>query len=36
MLVSEHGRTQWVHTGSLTEASTQELLSIIDANKVIE
>lgn len=36
MLVAEHGRTRWVHAGSLNEASTQELLNIINGNTVIE
>ena len=36
MLIAEHGRTRWVHAGSLTEASTQELLSIISAKTVSE
>ena len=36
MLIAEHGRTRWVHAGSLSEASTQELLSIISANAVSE
>jgi hypothetical protein len=36
MLIAEHGRTRWVHTGSLSEAGTQELLSIISANTVSE
>lgn len=36
MLVSEHGRTRWVHAGSLNEDSTQELLNIINGNTVIE
>ncbi len=34
MLISEKGRIQWVHTGSLTDASTQELLSIIEGKTV--
>lgn len=32
MLISEHGRTRWVNEGSLNEAGTQELLSIINTN----
>jgi peroxiredoxin len=36
MLIAEHGRTRWVHAGSLNEASTQELLTIIRANTVGE
>jgi peroxiredoxin len=34
MLISEQGRIQWVQTGSLTDASTQELLSIIEGKTV--
>lgn len=34
MLVSEHGRTQWVRVGALSETSTQELFSIIDGETV--
>lgn len=36
MLVSEHGRTQWVRVGALSETSTQELFSIIDGETVIQ
>ena len=36
MLVSEHGRTQWVNAGSLSDASAQELLSIINGDTAIE
>ena len=36
MLVSEHGRTQWVHVGPLSEAGTQELLSIINGDTVTQ
>lgn len=36
MLVSEYGRTQWAHSGSLTEVSTQELFGIINADTIIE
>lgn len=35
MLISEQGRIQWTHAGSLTEASTQQLLSIIQ-DKTVE
>ena len=33
MLVSEQGRTEWVHAGSLSIANTQELLSVIGAER---
>jgi peroxiredoxin len=36
MLVSEHGRTQWVRAGALSETSTQELFSIINGETVIQ
>ena len=36
MLIAEHGRIRWVHVGSFSEASTQELLSIISVNTVSE
>ena len=36
MLVSEHGRTQWVHAGSLSAANAQELLGVIGADTVIQ
>lgn len=36
MLVSEHGRTQWVRVGALSETSTEELFSIIDGETVIQ
>ena len=36
MLVSEHGRTQWVRVGALSETSTQELFSIINGETVIQ
>ena len=36
MLVSEQGRTEWVHAGSLSVAHTQELLSVIGADTVIQ
>lgn len=36
MLVSEHGRTQWVRSGSLSEDSIRELFSILDGDTVVE
>ena len=36
MLVSEQGRTEWVHAGSLSVANTQELLSVIGADTAIQ
>jgi len=36
MLLSEHGRTQWVSVGALSETSTQELFSIINGETVIQ
>jgi peroxiredoxin len=35
MLISEQGRIQWTHTGSLSDASTQELLNILE-DKTVE
>jgi hypothetical protein len=32
MVVSENGKVEWVHYGTLSDANTNELLSVIDAN----
>jgi hypothetical protein len=32
MIVSENGKVEWVHYGTLSDAATTELLSVIDAN----
>lgn len=32
MVVSENGKVEWVHYGTLIDATTTELLSVIDAN----
>lgn len=32
MVVSENGRVEWVHYGTLIDSTTTELLSVIDAN----
>lgn len=32
MVVSENGKVEWVHYGTLSDAATNELLSVIDAN----
>jgi len=32
MVVSENGKVEWVHYGTLSDPTTTELLSIIDAN----
>jgi hypothetical protein len=32
MIVSEKGKVEWVHYGTLSDATTNELLSVIDAN----
>jgi peroxiredoxin len=35
MLVSEHGKTQWVHSGALDGLSLKELLSVMDGVTVL-
>ena len=32
MIVSENGKVEWVHYGTLSDGTTTELLSVIDAN----
>jgi peroxiredoxin len=35
MLVSEHGKTQWVHSGALDDLSLKELFSVMDGVTVL-